>query len=124
MPYMNVAWGRAWLSRNLRGNAPPHRTADTLRAAGEPYVLLDVVVYAGGALFLAGAGGVVFPSCSRGWAGGDAVAVKIAVVLVLLLLLPCVRLLRHCRGWLVLLLVHLLRMSLLMASPTIVVAPA
>ena len=59
------------------GNAPPRRTADTLHAAGEPD-LPDVVVYAGGALFLAAAGGVVFPSCSRGWAAGGAVPVKIA----------------------------------------------
>ena len=31
MPHMNdvVALGRAWLSRSLRGNAPPRRTADT-----------------------------------------------------------------------------------------------
>ena len=36
------------------------------------------MVYAGDALFLAAAGGVVFPSCSRGWAGGGAVLVKIA----------------------------------------------
>ena len=77
MQYMNVALVRAWLSHSLRGNAPPRRTADTLRAAGEPD-LPDVVVYAGGALFLAAAGGVVFPSCSRGWAGGGAVPGKIA----------------------------------------------
>ena len=78
VPYMNVASVRAWLSRSLRGNAPPCSTADTLRAAGEPDLLPDVVVYAGGALFLAAAGGVVFPNCSRGWAGGGAVPVKIA----------------------------------------------
>ena len=36
MPYMKMALVRAWLSRSLRGNAPPRRTADTLRAAGEP----------------------------------------------------------------------------------------
>ena len=75
--YMNVASVRTWLSHSLRGNAPPRCTADTLRAAGEPD-LPDVVVYAGGALFLAAAGGVVFPSCSRGWAVGGAVPVKIA----------------------------------------------
>ena len=73
MPYINVALVRAWLSRSLRGNAPSRRTTDTLRAAGEPDLLPDVVVYAGGALFLAAAGEVVFPSCSRGWAGGGAV---------------------------------------------------
>ena len=73
MPHMNVALVRTWLSRSLRGNGPPRRTADTLRAAGEPDLLPDVVVYAGGALFLAAAGGVVFPSCSRGWAAGDVV---------------------------------------------------
>ena len=77
-PYMNAASVRAWLSRSLRGNAPLRRTADTLRAAGGPDLLPDVVVYAGGALFLAVAGGVVFPSCSRGWAAGGAVPVKIA----------------------------------------------
>ena len=65
-PHINVALVRAWLSRSLRGNAPPRRTSDTLRAAGEPDLLLNVVVYAGVALFLAAAGGVVFPSCSRG----------------------------------------------------------
>ena len=70
---MNVALVRAYLSRNLWGNAPPRRTAATLRAAGEPDLLLDVVVYAGGALFLAAASEVVFPSCSRGWAAGGAV---------------------------------------------------
>ena len=70
----------AWLSRNLRGNAPPRRTADTLRAAGEPDLLPDVVVvYAGSALFLAAAGGVVFPSCSRGWAAGGAVPAVVTV---------------------------------------------
>ena len=79
VPYMNVALRRAWLSRNLRGNAPPRRTADTLRAAGEPDLLPDVVVYAGGALFLAAAGGVVFPSYSRGWAAGGAVPAVVAV---------------------------------------------
>ena len=73
-----VALVRAWLSRSLRGSAPPCRTADTLRGAGELDVLPDVMVYAGNALFLAAAGGVVFPSCSRGWAGGDAVLVKMA----------------------------------------------
>ena len=73
VPYINVALVRALLSRSLRGNAPPRSTADTLRAAGEPNLLPDVVVYAGGALFLAAAGGVVFPSCFRGWAGGGAV---------------------------------------------------
>ena len=77
VPYMNVASVRAWLSHSLRGNAPPRRTADTLRAAGEPD-LPDVVVYAGGAHFLTAAGGVIFPSCSSGWAGGGAVSVKIA----------------------------------------------
>ena len=75
--YMSLALGRAWLSRNLRGDAPPRRTADILRAAGKPD-LPDVVVYAGGAFFLAAAGGVVFPSCSREWAAGGAVPVKIA----------------------------------------------
>ena len=79
VPYMNVALVRAWLSRNLWGNAPPHRTADTLRAAGEPDLLPNVVVYAGGALFLAAAGGVVFPSCSRGWAAGGAVPAVVTV---------------------------------------------
>ena len=78
VPYMNVASVRAWLLDSLRGNAPPHRTADILRAAGEPDALSHVVVYAGGALFLAAAGGVVFPSGSRGWAAGGAVPVKIA----------------------------------------------
>ena len=78
VPYMNVASVRAWLSRSLWGNAPPCRTADTLRAAGEPDLLPDVVVYAGDALFLAATGGVVFPSCSRDWAAGGAVPVKIA----------------------------------------------
>ena len=73
MPYMSVALVRAWLSRSLRGNAPPRRTAGTLRAAGEPDILPDVVVYPGGALFLAAAGGVVFFSCSRGWAASGAV---------------------------------------------------
>ena len=77
VPYMNVALMRRWLSHSLRENAPPHRTADILRAAGEPD-LPDVVVYDGGALFLAAAGGVVFASCSRGWAAGGAVLVKIA----------------------------------------------
>ena len=78
VPYI-VALVRAWLSRSLRGNAPPCHTADTLRAAGEPDVLPDVVVCAGNALFLAVAGWVVFPSCSRGWAAGVAVLVKMAV---------------------------------------------
>ena len=77
VPYI-VALVRAWLSRSLRGNAPPCHTAYTLRAAGEPDVLPDVVVCAGDALFLAAAGGVVFPSCSRGWAAGGAVLVKMA----------------------------------------------
>ena len=77
VPYMNVALVRAWLSHSLRGNAPPRRTTDTLRAAGEPDPP-DVVVYAGGALFLAAAGGMVFPSCSRGWAAGGTLPVKIA----------------------------------------------
>ena len=77
VPYI-VALVRAWLLRVLRGNAPPCRTADTLRAAGEPDVLPDVVVHAGDALFLAAAGWVVFPSCSRGWAAGGVVLVKIA----------------------------------------------
>ena len=66
VPCMNMALLRAWLSRSLRGNSPPRRTADTLHAAGGPDLLPDVVVYAGGALFLAAAGGVVFPTCSRG----------------------------------------------------------
>ena len=66
----------AGMVRGLRGNIPLRRTADTLPAAGEPD-LPDVVVYAGGALFLAAAGGVVFPSCSKGWAAGGAVPVKI-----------------------------------------------
>ena len=79
VPYMNVAFVRAWLSRNLRGNAPPRRTADILRAVGEPNLLPDVVVYAGGALFLAAAGGVVFSSCSRGWAAGVAVPAVVIV---------------------------------------------
>ena len=77
VPYI-VALVRAWLSRSLRGNAPPCRTADTVRAAGEPDVLPDVVVCAGDAIFLAAAAGVVFPSCSRGWAAGGAVLVKMA----------------------------------------------
>ena len=38
------------------------------------------MVYAGGALFLATADGVVFPSCSRGWAAGGAVPADPAVV--------------------------------------------
>ena len=75
MPYI-VALVRTWLSRSLPGNAPPCHTAYTLRAAGEPDVL--GVVCAGDALFLAAAGGVVFPSCSRGWAAGGAVLVKMA----------------------------------------------
>ena len=126
MPYMNAAFVRAWLSHSLRGNAPPRRTADTLRAAGEP-VLPDVVVYADGALLLAAAGGVVFPSCSRGWAAGGTVPVKIAAAgaAAALAVVAMRRLLRHRRGWLVLLpMVHLSRMSLLMAAKTIVVAPA
>ena len=77
VPYI-VALVRAWLSRSLRGNAPPCHTADTLRAAGKLDVLPDVVVCAGDVLFLAAAGGVVFPSCSRGWAAGGAVLVKMA----------------------------------------------
>ena len=48
------------------------------QSAGEPDVLPDVVVCADDALFLAAAGGVVFPSCSRGWAGGGVVLVKMA----------------------------------------------
>ena len=79
VPYMNVALVRAYLSRNLWGNAPPRRTAATLRAAGEPDLLPDVVVYAGGALFLAAASGVVFPSCSRGWAAGGAIPAVVTV---------------------------------------------
>ena len=70
VPY-TVALVRAWLSRSLPGNALPCHTAYTLRAAGEPDVLPDGVVCAGDALFLAAAG----------------------LVLLLLLLLPCVRLL-------------------------------
>ena len=77
VPY-TVALVRAWLSHSLPGNAPPCHTAYTLRAAGEPDVLPDGVVCAGDALFLAAAGGVVFPSCSRGWAAGGAVLVKMA----------------------------------------------
>ena len=77
VPYMNVASVEAWLSHSLRGNAPPRRTADTFRAACE-LDLSDVVVYADGSLFLAAADGVVFPSCSRGWAAGGTVPVKIA----------------------------------------------
>ena len=42
-----------------------------------PYLLPDVVMYAGGALFLAAVGGVVFPSCSRGWAAEGAVPVVV-----------------------------------------------
>ena len=120
MPYMNAALVRAWLSHSLRGNAPPRRTADTLRAAGEPD-LPDVVVYADGALLLAAAGEVVFPSCSRSWAAGGTVPVKIAaaVAAATLAAVAMRRLLRHRRGWLV-----LSRMSLLMAAKTIVVAPA
>ena len=37
------------------------------------------MVYAGGTLFLAAAGGVVFPSCSRGWAAGGAVPAAVTV---------------------------------------------
>ena len=77
VPYI-VALVRALLSRSLPRNASPCHTAYTLRAAGEPDVLPDVVVCAGDALFLAAAGGVVFPSCSRGWAAGGAVLVKMA----------------------------------------------
>ena len=77
VPYI-VALMRAWLSRSLPGNVPPCHTAYILRAAGEPDVLPDGVVCAGDALFLAAAGGVVFPSCSRGWAAGGAVLVKMA----------------------------------------------
>ena len=77
VPY-TVALVRAWLSRSLPGNALPCHTAYTLRAAGEPDVLPDGVVCAGDALFLAAAGVVVFPSCSRGWAAGVAVLVKTA----------------------------------------------
>ena len=36
-------------------------------------LLPDVVIYAGGALFLAAVDGVVFPSCSRGWTADGAV---------------------------------------------------
>ena len=76
MPHMIdvVALARAWLSRSLRRNAPPRRTADTWRAAGDAHLLPDVVIYAGGALFLAAVGGVVFPSCSRGWSTDGAVS--------------------------------------------------
>ena len=77
VPYV-VVLVRAWLSRSLPGNAPPCHTAYTLRAAGDPDALPDVVVCAGDALFLAAAGGVVYPSCSRGWAAGGAVLVKMA----------------------------------------------
>ena len=77
VPYI-VALVRAWLSRRLRGSSPPCRTADTLRGAGEPDVLPDVVVYAGNALFLAATGGVVFPSCPKGCAAGGGVLVKMA----------------------------------------------
>ena len=77
VPYI-VALVRAWLSRSLPGNALPCHTAYTLRAAGEPDVLPDGVVYAGDALFLAAAGGVVFSSCFRGWAGSGVVLVKMA----------------------------------------------
>ena len=73
-----MALVRAWLSRSLPENAPPCHAAYTLRAAGEPDVPPDVLVCAGDALFLAAAGGVVFPSCSRGWAAGGAVLVKMA----------------------------------------------
>ena len=48
------------------GKYLPCHTAYTLRAAGEPDVLPDGVVCAGDALFLAAAGVVVIPSCSRG----------------------------------------------------------
>ena len=77
VPY-TVALVRAWLSRSLPGNVLPCHTAYTLRAAGEPDVLPDGVVCAGDALFIAAAGVVVFPSCSRGWAAGGAVLVKMA----------------------------------------------
>ena len=73
-----MALVRAWLSRSLPGNALPCHTAYTLRAAGEPDVLPDGVVCAGDALFLAAAGVVVFPSCSRVWAAGGEVLVKMA----------------------------------------------
>ena len=73
-----MALVRAWLSRSLPENALPCHTAYTLRAAGEPDVLPDGVVYAGDALFLAAAGVVVFPSFSRGWAAGGAVLVEMA----------------------------------------------
>ena len=79
MPYLNVALGRALQSRSLRGNVPPCRIADTLRAAGEPDVLPDVAVYADDVLSLAAADGVVVPSCSRGWAAGGAVAMRAIV---------------------------------------------
>ena len=82
VPYMNVASVRAWLAHTLRGNAPPRCTADTLRAAGEHDLLPYVMVYAGGALFLAAAGGVVFPSCSRSWAAGGAVPAAVTVEMV------------------------------------------
>ena len=50
-----------------------------MRAAGEPDVLPDVVVYADDVLSLAAADGVVVPSCSRGWAAGGAVAMRAIV---------------------------------------------
>ena len=77
VPY-TVALVRAWLSRSLPGNALPCHTAYTLRAAGVPDVLPDGGVCAGDTLFLAAAGVAVFPSCSRGWAAGGVVLVKMA----------------------------------------------
>ena len=58
MPHTDdtVALVRAYLSRSLRENAPPHRTADTWRAAGVTDLLPDVVISAGDALFLAAVG--------------------------------------------------------------------
>ena len=125
MPYI-VALVRAWLLRSLRGNAPSCHTAYTLRAAGEPDVLPDVVVCACDALFLAATGGVVSPSCSRDWAGGGAVLVKMAAgtAAAAVAMRTTVVTSPRVAGVLLLLLVHLLRMSLLMAAPTIIVAPA
>ena len=43
------------------------------KQCGEEELFPAVAIYAGGALFLAAVGGVVFPSCSRGWAADGAV---------------------------------------------------
>ena len=52
IPHMDdtVTLVRAWLSRSLRRNVPPRRTADTWRAAGVTDLLPDAVIYACDAL--------------------------------------------------------------------------